>query len=242
MNKLYTIFIACFLPFLVFGQKKGKENYNFQNGVDVTLDGNLTEWNLYKSNSPVWSFGITKQGDNLYVAVRIKDEALQMEALNTGIFVNISYDEKKKSGAKLYFPLIDREKRRAMREEDRVEGVNVKQEMLNSVRGYYIEGFSKVIDGLLSLDNHYGIKAVVKLDEKDGLIYESRIPLDLIKFKSDKIAVQIGVNTNFMRLQNTEKVMPRSVNTTIYGRRPAGQKIVNPYAEDTSVWVTGQLK
>ena len=243
MNKLYTIIIASLLPMISFAQKKGKVDYVFQEVANVELDGHLKEWSLYQPTSAVWSFGISNIQDDLYVAVRIKDPQLQLEALRSGIFVNISYSEKKKDGARLVFPFVDREKLRALLQDDTREEGNLKQDMLTHVRGYYIQGFHKAVDGVLSLENQYGVKAVVRLDEQEGMIYEAKVPLDLIKFDDKKIAVQIGVNTSFMQAQQMNKQVQRmSTRSAVYGRGPVVKKASNPYKEETSVWVAGQIK
>lgn len=243
MNKLYTFILISLLPFCAFGQRKGKVQYTFQEGSNVTLDGEIKEWNLYHPDSEIWSFGVSKYQDDLYVAVRIKNEQLQLEALRLGIFVNISYSDKRKAGAQLVFPFVDREKMRAMLQDDNRDEKNLKQDMLNSVRGYSIKGFSKVVDGILSLENQYQLKAFVHLDEKEGMIYEAKIPLNLIKFEKEDIAVQIGVNTNFMQMQQLSQQVSRPTNISgMYGRGPTMKKPTNPYKEETSVWFTGKIK
>src|SRR5690606_10220612 len=116
-----------------------------------------------------------------------------------------------------------------------------RKEILATARGYYVLGFSKVVDGLLSLQNNYGVRAVVTLDSS-SLSYEAVIPLDLIAFKSDNIAVKLAVNTQFSRLQkaarnqNTRAMGPYGM----YGPRTPTLK--NPYSEPTEIWVEGTIK
>lgn len=243
MNKLFAIFLVSTLPFFAFSQGKSKEKYVFQEIKTVEVDGDLADWSLCRDSSSLWSFGIGKQQNYLCVAVRMKDESLQLEALRSGIFVDVSYSEKKKSGARITFPFVDGEKRRALLNQENLSKDNLKNELLNSVRGYHISGFEKIINGLLSLENHYGIRAVVRLDEKEGMIYEAKIPLELIKFQSENISVHIGVNTNYMLQQQMNKQMHRpTTRSMVYGRAPVTKKMVNPYGEETSVWVSGKIK
>lgn len=241
MNKLYILFLFC-CPLFLFAQKKKKQEYLFQQVDNIVLDGQLTEWSdkLYNANSDLWSFGVVVQGGKVYVAVRIKDEMLQREALRNGIFVNLSYNEKKKEGAKLLYPSVDRERLRALSQDEDLDRNNIKAELLKSVRGYQISGFSKVVDGLLSFDNSYGIRAKAQF-EGDILLCESEVPLDLIKFESDRIAIQVGVNTQFFQMKKVVDATPSPNNVRIYGASPK-PTVKNPYKEETAVWFFGNIK
>lgn len=244
MNKFNILFLICLCPFVLVAQKKKKQDYTIQKVDKIALDGSLTEWKdkLYNPESEFWSFGVGTDGVKLYVAVRIKDDMLQREALRNGIFVNVSYNEKKKEGAKLLFPFVDRERLQALGQDEDLNVHNIKNELLNSVRGYQISGFSRVVDGLLSFDNTYGIHAVAHFDDKNELVYESEIPLDLIHFKSDKIAVQLGINTQFFQMKKLVDSRNRPSNVQIYGASPTGPVIKNPYKEETMIWLLGNIK
>lgn len=242
MNKLYILFLFC-CPLFLFAQKKKKQEYVFQQIDDVVVDGQLTEWGdkLYNDDSDLWSFGVAVKNGKIYVAVRIKDDMLQQEALRNGIFVNLSYNEKKKEGAKLLYPYVDRERLRALSQDEDLDRNNIKAELLKSVRGYQISGFSKVVDGLLSFDNSYGIRAKARFEE-DILLCESEVPLDLVKFESDRIAIQVGINTQFFQMKKVVDTSSRPSNVRIYGASPYKPTIKNPYKEDTVVWFFGDIK
>ncbi len=244
MNKFNILFLICCCPFVLFAQKKKKQDYTFQKIEKVALDGNLAEWSdkLYNPDSDFWSFGVSKNEDKLFVAVRIKDDMLQREALRNGVFVNISYNEKKKEGAKLVYPFVDRERLRALSQNEDLDASNIKDELLKSVRGYRISGFSKVVDGLLSFDNTYGIQAVARFDENNILVYESVVPLELIDFKTDRIAVQVGINTQFFQMKKMGDSRNRPSNVQIYGASPTGGVLKNPYKEETEVWLLDSIK
>lgn len=243
MNKFYIFFLICCCPYFVLAQKKNKQDYVFQKGEGIVLDGQLDEWEgrMYNAESEVWSFGISIDGDKLYAAVRIKDDMLQHEALRNGIFVNLSYNEKKKDGAKLLYPYVDGERLRALSQDENLDLTEIKAELLKSVRGYQISGFSKVVDGLLSLDNSYEVRAKAQL-YNGVLLYEAEIPLDLISFKSDRIGVQVGINTSFFQTKKVVDASPRGNNVRIYGRSPVKPTIKNPYSEETVVWFLGNIK
>lgn len=244
MNKFNILFLICFCPFVLFAQKKKKQDYTFHKVDKVVVDGNLTDWEgkIYNADSEFWSFGVCTDGAKLYVVVCVKDDMLQREALRNGVVVNLSYNEKKKGGAQLLFPYVDRERLRALGQDEDLNVNNIKEELLKSVRGYQISGFSKVLDGLLSFDNTYGINAVARFDDKNILVYESEIPLDLINFKSNKIALQVGINTQFFQVKKVMDSTNRPSNVRIYGANPTGATLKNPYKEETMVWFQGTIK
>lgn len=243
MNKLYVIFLISLSPFVLFAQKK-KQDFKFQEVSNVKVDGEIADWDgkLYNPDSELWSFALSKIGDKFCVAVRVKDEMLQREALRNGIFVNLSLNDKKKEGARLIYPYVDRERLRALSQDEDRQATNFKKDLLESVRGYKITGFSKVVDGILSFENTYGIQAVARIDESGALIYESEIPLDLIKFKENRIAVQIGINTQYSQMRKVVDSSSRPQNVRIYGMSTAGPTVKNPYKEETAVWIFGDIK
>ncbi|HMR20415.1 MAG TPA: hypothetical protein PKA53_14015 [Sphingobacterium sp.] len=238
------ILLGVILPILSFSQHKKKPDYTFLSIPGIVADGDLKEWEgqLYNAESEVWSYGLALQGNSMYAAVIIKDPVLQNEALANGIIFNLSYNDKKRDGARLFFPVADRESMRALQQEDERPVGDYRKEILNTTRGYYVIGFSKVVDGLLSFQNEYGIRAVANLDTANNLCYEAIIPLDLIVFKSDKIAVKLAVNTQFSRLQRAA----RNRNTSAMGPygvyRQREPVLRNPYKESTEIWVVGSIK
>ncbi len=237
--------IGILLPLLSFSQKKKKaQDYTFLSIPDIAVDGNLMEWegSFYLADSELWHCALSRDAGHLYAAVVIKDPALQNEAILRGIILNLSYDQKKRDGAQLVFPIADRESIRALRQDEDRDVKNMKQDMLNSTRGYFVKGFSKVPDGLLSFQNNYGIHAIAKLDSSQRLCYEAIIPLELITFKSDKIAVQLTVNTQYAQIQRAAKGRTPTYGGMYGIYRPVGPTLKNPYGEQTEIWVVDTLK
>lgn len=236
------ILLGAMLPILSFAQRK-KPEYAFLSVPNVVVDGNLQEWEgqLYNAESELWSCGVAIEGDSIYAAVVVRDRNLQNEALSNGIVFNLSYDKKKKEGARLFFPVADREGLRALQQEDERPVDDYRKEILGTTRGYYVMGFSKVVDGLLSFQNDYGVRAIVTFDST-SLLYEAVIPLDLVVFKSDLIAVKLAVNTQFSRLQRAARNQNNRASGPygIYGYQPAAPK--NPYKESTEIWVVGSIR
>ena len=249
MNKLLFLLICFLLPIISFAQKNKKINYFFSVSRDLIIDANIEDWgnNLNDVGENFWSFGITEQNNELIVAIVIKDLQLQREAFRGGLFVNISYTDKKKSGAILQFPYWDRERKRAIANDDEMSQKNFEEEMLNNVNGYYLTGFSKIRDGVLALDNDYKIEAKVKIDSNKCLVYEARIPLELVGLKSDQIAVNLGVSTQYALMKRAAEQANKRNNMSPYpyymmGRSMPQNSIKNPYKAETDVWIIDSLR
>ncbi len=247
MKKLCIVLLCFILPSLTFAQKSKKENYQFATVEEIHIDGNMDDWgnSLTTLDGDVWAFGVGEQNNFLVVAIVIKDPQLQQEALRGGLFVNVSYNEKKKEGARLQFPYWDRERRRALANNEEIQD-NFQQEVLKNVNGYFLSGFAKVRDGVLALENDYRIEAKVRLDSNKVLYYEARIPLDLIGLKSENIAVNLGVNTNFALLKRASAQANKARNANMMypmmGRRMMQSSPKNPYKVDTEVWVIDKIR
>lgn len=246
MNKLFFLLICFLLPIISFAQKNKKVNYTFSKVNNLTIDANIEDWggNLNTVGEDFWSFGITEQNNDLIVALVIQDLQLQREAFRGGLFVDISYDGKKKDGARLNFPYWDRERRRAIANDEELEQKNFEQELLNNVNGYFLTGFSSVRDGVLALENDYSIEAKVTIDSNKCLIYEARIPLELVGLKSNEVAVHLGINTQFAMLkraaQNANKRNTYSP-YSMMGRPMMQTTLKNPYKGDTDIWVIERI-
>src|SRR5690606_23014349 len=101
-------------------------------------------------DSELWQCALSRDADHLYAAVVIKDPALLLEAIHRGILLNLSYNKKKKDGARILFPVADRERVRALQQDPDRDGTDIRADVLKSCKGYHIYGFNKVRDGLLS--------------------------------------------------------------------------------------------
>lgn len=244
MIRQNILFVLMMIPFFLLGQKKKKEQYVVRELQGIVVDGDLTEWEkvFYNTESSLWSFGIAINNGKLFAGVRVKDKALIDEAVRNGILVNISYSDKKKDGAMLVFPKANLEKLERGLSEDELSKRATNEELIRSAKGYYVKGFSKVVDGLLSFSNEYGVKAVCKIDSTGILVYEAEIPLRLIKFQTNEIAVQLGINTRFSQLKKMTKNTSSPYMGGMSGRRVSAPSAKNPYEEDTEVWFTGVIK
>lgn len=245
MYKLSFILLCFLLPNLLFAQKNKKGDYTFADIQPVVVDANVADWGNQLTQVPgdLWSFGLSLDGDQLFVAMVINDVQLQREAFRGGLFVDISYNGKKKEGARLQFPYWDSERRRAMANDEELRHKDAAMELIKNVNGYFLTGFARVRDGVLALENDYGVRAKATVDSNKCLIYEACIPLELIGLKDDLITVNLGVNTQYAMLKMAASKTNR--NTNMYPmmyRSTFHTTLKKPYASDTDVWVYGKIK
>lgn len=245
MSKQTILFLGMMIPIFLFAQKKGKEQYVSSRDLTVKVDAELIEWenHLCQENSALWSFGLAVRGNTLFAAVKIKDKSLIEDAIRNGILLNISYSDKRKEGAQLIFPRMNLEKLENSKDEETTVHSFSTNQLIKSAKGYDVRGFEKIRDGLLSFHNTYGIRAVSKITSDGEMVYEAEIPLHLIKFQTDELAVQLGVITAYMQAQKSAKTNKKVKTPNVYGRRPASPAAIkNPYDESTDVWFTVSIK
>lgn len=240
----YKFLIVCLLfPSILLGQKRKKEQYTAQDIPGISIDGEIEDWSKYLNNteSELWSFAVAINDNKLRAVVLLKNQQLIDEAIRNGILLNISYTNKQKEGAQLIFPRMNLEKLESVYEEKADDQYFTNEELIKSAKGYYVYGFSKVINGLLSFTNTYGIQAICKIDKNGHLIYEAEVPLNLINFKTKNIAVQLAVNTRYHQLKKLASNKSSSYSGAYgYRRMPMPTSTLkNPYDEPTEVWIMG---
>lgn len=171
----------------------------------VRVDADLHEWKSMTdvSDEGLWYYQLGQDQEQVYVAIRVVDPMLQRAAARNGILFGILAEKKNKSDLQLLFPYPDREVKRAMQQEDIASSKIYKQQLIDRSRGYLLSGFPTVPDGLLSLQNGYGLKAAVKVED-DALIYEAVVPKGLLMPSAGEITIKLGINDGFSVLQQKQ--------------------------------------
>jgi len=204
-----------------FAQKK--QPFAFANLEGVELDAEHAEWDTLYAAGPEepWAYNIGQDAENLYIAVRIADPALQNLAARNGVLVGFpatgAKKKKKKKDLLLLYPFPDRETKRAIQNEDFDPQKDYRAELIERSRGYLVDGFPSVPDGLLAFQNQYGIAARAKAVE-NGLLYEAAVPKKMLEAQDGKITVRIAVN-GLMALVSNNNSRNRNAGGGAYGRR-----------------------
>ncbi len=141
-------------------------------------DGFSNEWNeplnQYNTDTKL-AFGLANDDKNLYIIIESLDPQTTFRILKEGITLNINTEGKKKKGATLIFPLIEKvaqtEENKATQPEHENRGNGDEHDFSNMTKGIKISGFKNINDGDLPLDNSYGIEAGMNVKPNRDLIY-----------------------------------------------------------------------
>jgi len=216
--KHIVFFVSVMLSFLVGSAQKRKsispDVMSFK--TNIQIDGNLSEWGdslRYFFDKQDLQYEIAQDNGHIYIAMRVKDGSWQMQALHQGFNFVINAEGKKKDGATIVFPVPDRESLRALARKDEEEkNADIRRGVLGTVRGIYVKGMTDVVDGLISLENNYGIKTAVTIDSSDAVCYEAVIPFERISpslFTSQTLAFNIKINGIIMKTVGGGRSMNR---------------------------------
>lgn len=220
-----------------------KGDFKFIAKSDITVDAELGEWGdlILVNPDSTWLFAVAKDQQHIYVAVEVIDPILQIETARNGILININTQGKKRDGMMLTFPIPDSESIRAMLNDEDLKPENVRKELIERSRGYQVKGFPMVVDGLLSFDNTYGIKAMAKVTEQNRLVYEAVIPIEQLRVRDRNytIALQVSINNRWVQMQKAL----RNRNNSRYGGMMMGPtpQIRTPFKGKTDIWVVDRL-
>lgn len=181
----------------VFGQRKMVSDQLLW-AESISVDGDLSDWGTKLKNENTaqkMSFEIRNDDQYLFVAVRIVEQQRQVQAITQGISFMLNPEGKRKDGPGIVFPAVDRISFRAMmssENDDRPKDLRIGA--LQSVRGIQVFRIGDLLDGLISLDNQYGVQASANIDADDALCVEMRLPLSLIASQNIIDKEQIAYN------------------------------------------------
>lgn len=235
MKRIVGIIVFLSVIGQVYSQKKQNIEVPMLNGVSV--DADLSDWpSLNKvGEDDAWLYQMGYDKDNIYFALQINDPALQNFAVRYGISVSFLGRSKKEKDQELLYPYLDRETLRALQSADIATVEDVKTELINRVRGYQVKGFRDILDGLLSFQNSYGLKALAKVDS-NALLYEAVIPRKQVLSKDNVYLVKLEINDMFSSLPVHLKGRPvQSVAGRQRGAAKSKTKILNQVTIETTI-------
>lgn len=254
MNSFAKIVLSVLLlvvvgPTTVSAQRKLIHD-ELQLAQGLIVDGNLSDWGkeLKKEHADQGiSYELRNDAEQLYIAIRIAEKRNQLTALNQGIKIQFNIEGKKKDGPAIVFPVADRISLRSlMSPENDNRPEDMREAILGTVKGIQVHQMGDLLDGLISLQNQYGIAAVAIIDANDELTIELAFPIDLIgdveKVKTRKIAYNVKVGAGIVPMGRT--AMPPVRGTPQSGGYPGmSQRGFGPVAprENPGIWGTFQL-
>jgi hypothetical protein len=254
MNSFAKIVLSVLLlvvvgPTTVSAQRKLIHD-ELQLAQGLIVDGNLSDWGkeLKKEHADQGiSYELRNDAEQLYIAIRIAEKRNQLTALNQGIKIQFNIEGKKKDGPAIVFPVADRISLRSlMSPENDNRPEDMREAILGTVKGIQVHQMGDLLDGLISLQNQYGIAAVAIIDANDELTIELAFPIDLIgdveKVKTRKIAYNVKVGAGIVPMGRTA-MPPVRGNPQSGGYPGMSQRGFGPVAprENPGIWGTFQL-
>lgn len=202
----------------------------------IEVDGQLGEWtsiafSTHKASGLQYAFSNTDS--TLFIAIKTLPGDSFGKVMNWGLSLGLNTLGKKNVKQSLTFPtgrptsLATNRPARGTKPDDK--------NLIAAFNALGVAGFTDFLDGTLSLQNEFGIRAAIGLPEPQVLACEYAIPLHLIGFNSAKsniIACQIKLNG---------LTLPRSTdrpNTTpLAGTATRPGMAINSLLEGSDFWV-----
>ncbi|PRD45027.1 DOMON domain-containing protein [Sphingobacterium haloxyli] len=172
----------------------------------IEIDADLGEWDTLTNvaDESSWFYQLAQDASNLYVAVRVEDPMLQHVAARNGILLTVQSNTKNRDDIQFLFPYPDSEVKRAMMREDHDSDAVYKAALIDRSRGYFVYGFPTVPNGLLSLNNGYGIQASARMDN-GKLYYEALVPKSLLDYITPVATLKLGIHDGLTPLVSSKK-------------------------------------
>lgn len=251
---LITVFLAS-LSDAQAQRRGGSQQERLSWGTGISVDGFLEDWGdtlLYLHPAQHLQYQLKNDGEFLYVAMRTHDYDRQIQALSQGFSIMVNQSGRKREGPRLIFPITDRISYREIMARDNDERPeDMRLGALESIRAIVIANFDDILDGQISLDNNYDIRAVARIDSADALCVEAKIPLERLGLSvggSKNYAFNVRINGIIMPTNNASQGMRRGYPYGGgygypyggYGYPYGGQQASRP-REETGVWVISAL-
>jgi hypothetical protein len=191
--------------------------------ASVKIDGKLTEFadslTNYDKTTKVY-YAIAHDANNLYVFIKANGQQEQSKIMAGGISVSVNNKGKKKESSTVTFPVVDRTAMMsAMRsgrgeqgnrsssssaastertpEERAAQRTEMRKKMISQFKEIKVSGLNGISVESISIYNTYGIKTGINYDDKNALVYELAIPLNLVNIdleSAEEIAINIRLN------------------------------------------------
>jgi len=170
-------------------KEKGKKYPSIYKG-HINIDGKANEWpdSLFFLNPDAKiRYAVVNDSNNLYLCLKVFDDNQQMKMLRGGMEVWIDPAGKKSQSCGILYPLsttLNPGGKMGLRTDDPNAMKQAKLMFLLQAKDLELTGFRDGINGMFSnVAGKSGVKAVLKLDSTNILIYEAVIPL--ADFKTD---------------------------------------------------------
>lgn len=193
--------------------------------IEINPDGVSEEYTTplrYFDIESKVQFTFSNDFENIYFCIRATEEAPQLKILQAGLQIGIDTLGNKKNIALLEFPLNQHSKNNAPPSEKSDKKVfkgeiNELKDLLNEFK---ISGFNVPINGIIPMQNQYGIKLAIQFNKEKDLTIEGVIPFRTFfkeKVSFDDIGKPIYITIEINEMQ--KPLIPNHINE-IPGNQP----------------------
>lgn len=197
---LLVITVTLFNLSGAFSQKKAELINTKWAQNPVIADGSLSDWpdslTLFNEATNLY-YSLANDDKNVYLALRSASKQDLTKILAGGISFSANIEGKKKDPATVIFPVLDRTPGKSRNTKDQPDVEEMQKQILSRIRDIKVAGFKEIIDGGISLQNTYGIRAAASFDKNNNLIQEIIIPLSLLNLSTanaSEVTYSIKVN------------------------------------------------
>jgi len=220
--------LACFLFVLllstsIFAQRKAIEIQN--KWTTITADGDLGDWqdslSMFHSDSKLF-YALANDEDHIYLALQSKNPELLSKIMIGGITFSVNTEVEKKNPPRVTFPILDRTPGKPKSSREVLSKEEIQDQTLERIKDIRVFGFKEIIDGPISLQNNYGIRAAAGFDSRNNFVQEIAIPIRLLNIvnRNEEITYKIRINGIGERPNTARSSYPMS---------PYGNPYGNPY-------------
>jgi hypothetical protein len=248
-NILFAVAILMNLP-AAFSQKKAEMINTRWANSPVVADGSLTDWpdslTLYNEATNLY-YSLANDDKNVYLALRSASKQDLTKILAGGISFSANIEGKKKDHPTVIFPVLDRTPGKNRNSKEQPEVDEMQKQILSRIKDIKVAGFKEIIDGGISLQNTYGIRAAASFDEKNNLIQEIIIPLSLLNLSTataGEVTYSIKVNglQSSATAMNQRQTSQRQPMGGMYGGQfPPRNSSVNKLLTSTEFYIRSRL-
>jgi len=184
----------------VFSQKKADLITTKWANRPIQADGLLNDWqdslSSYNEETRL-HYSLSNDDTNIYLALKSTSKEDLSRILARGISFSANIEDKKKDPATVIFPVLDRTPGKNSNNKEQPEMEEMQKRVLSKIKDIKVTGFKEIIDGGISLQNSYGIRAAAAFDKDNNLVQEIIIPLSLLNLSpagNDLVTYNIKIN------------------------------------------------
>jgi uncharacterized membrane protein YgcG len=167
--------------------------------ASITVDGRADDWkndSLQLSPRGTVEYGMANDEKNIYIVLRIPDQAEQAKLLRGGMQVWIDPDGKKEKATEVIYPvrgeLGESEKPLQITPGEKPNLTDMHHHIVTQLISLNRVGFKPEFTGVQSVRENTGFKAALGWNENEDLIYELQVPLAAFKQPVKTGQVQFG--------------------------------------------------